>query len=120
MQSLIWEWFPWMILSLGILVSGIGAFYFLVKRYRSRLLFNFYEKLWMTLILGLTFAGFFIGSNYLLMKLLNREHLIEHFADYLSQLAFLIRMGLIFFILNACLILVFRSVIKRLYNMFNL
>lgn len=103
------------VISIGILILGTVCFLYLVNSYGDKLLINFAQKIWMTFWLGIVFASIFILANYVMAKLLDPQKIIANMRDYAGQPGFLFRMGLAYFVLNACLIMAFRSMIKALY-----
>lgn len=100
--------------SLAILITGIVCLAFLVKSYKGRLLVNFTEKVQMTFWLAVIFAGFFLVGNLVISRYVLAVK--GNFSWYLQHPVVLAREGLIFFILNAFLLLSCRSFIKSLVN----
>ena len=111
------EWSLLVVLSLVILIVGVGALGFLLMRYRDKLLSNFSQKIWMTVFLGFSFSSLFLLGNGVLAYWFSRSVVVENFALYVAHPWVLIRIGLTCFILNAVLILAFRSMIKTLYQL---
>lgn len=71
----------------------------------------------MTIFLGLSYTLLFLIGNGLLVLTFKKLIFVEDFSVYLKNLWFLIRIALAAFILNAFLIVAFRSLIKVLYNL---
>lgn len=111
--------FFYMALAVAIVALGIAALYFLLNRYRDKLLNNFGQKIWMTALLGSTYAALFLLLNSYLERWVLRQSLrhslVENFAFLVGNPWFFIKFGLAFFLFNACLILAFRSLYKRFF-----
>lgn len=101
--------FLWILLSFCILGLGTICFISLLRRYRLKLLFNFSEKIQMTAALAVIFGLLFIAGIYLLP--LYVDSIKERFPIYLKQPFLFAREGILFFLLNAFLILAVRRLI---------
>ena len=99
-----------------ILIIGIVCLVILVKSYKRRLLVNFSEKVQMTFWLAVIFGCLFVGGNWVIAQYVIATAK-ESFFWYLKHPIVLAAEGLIFFILNAFLLLSCRSLIKSLKNL---
>lgn len=103
--------------SLVVFIGGTTLLCLLLKRYKGKLLYNFSKKIAMTFWLALIFGALFLIGNVFLAYYVVKFK--ANFAWYLEHPFILAREGLIFFIMNSCLILACRALIKDLYNLRN-
>lgn len=111
------EWSWWILLSMVILIVGIAALTLLLAYFKNKLLANFSQKIWMTFSLGLAFALMFILGNGFLALWFRSHFVVQDFLIHASEIPFFFRIGLTCFIMNAFLILAFRSLFKILYRL---
>lgn len=109
--------FLFVALGIAIFAGGLLIFFFLLKRYKEKLLINFEQKIWMTVALGVTYLGLFLLLNGSLVSL-PKQDWVENFPFLIKHPWLLIKAGLTLFLFNACLILAFRSIYKGIFSWF--